>query len=83
MLGAGLWTLLAGAPPVRPQFPNGLLVLAGLLVGFGTSLAGGCTSGHGVCGVARGSRRSLVATTVFLAAAVASTYVMRHILAMP
>jgi len=48
-----------------------LLVLAGLLVGFGTRLAAGCTSGHGVCGIGRGSPRSVVATGVFLAAAIA------------
>ncbi|HET9643209.1 MAG TPA: YeeE/YedE thiosulfate transporter family protein [Burkholderiaceae bacterium] len=81
VLGAGLWALLAGAPAVRPRFPAGLLMLAGLLVGFGTSLAGGCTSGHGVCGVARGSSRSFVATIVFLAVALATTGVVRHVLA--
>jgi uncharacterized membrane protein YedE/YeeE len=51
---------LAGAPPLP------LLVLAGLLVGFGTHLGNGCTSGHGVCGISRGSPRSLVATLAFM-----------------
>ena len=55
-----------------------VLVVAGLLVGFGTRLGNGCTSGHGVCGLARGSRRSAVATVVFFAAAVATVYVVRH-----
>jgi uncharacterized membrane protein YedE/YeeE len=54
------------------------LVAAGLLVGLGTQLANGCTSGHGVCGIARGSRRSLVATAVFMATAAATVFAMRH-----
>ncbi len=48
------------------QTPAPILVIAGLLVGFGTRLGGGCTSGHGVCGVARLSKKSIVATAVFL-----------------
>ena len=56
-----------------------LLVAAGLLVGFGTRLGGGCTSGHGVCGLARLSPRSLVATAVFFAVAVATVFVARHV----
>ena len=56
------------------------LVLGGLLVGFGTALGSGCTSGHGVCGVARGSRRSIAATGVFMAVAVATLFVLRHVL---
>ena len=56
-----------------------LLVLAGLLVGFGTRLAAGCTSGHGVCGIGRGSPRSVVATGVFLAVAIATVFVVRQL----
>lgn len=56
------------------------LVCAGLLVGFGTALGSGCTSGHGVCGLARGSRRSLAATAVFMASGVATVWVLRHVL---
>jgi uncharacterized membrane protein YedE/YeeE len=56
------------------------LLLGGLLVGFGTALGSGCTSGHGVCGIARGSRRSIAATAVFMAAGVATTFVLRHVL---
>jgi uncharacterized membrane protein YedE/YeeE len=56
-----------------------VLVAGGLLVGLGTQLANGCTSGHGVCGLARGSRRSLVATLVFMATAAATVYVARHL----
>jgi uncharacterized protein len=57
-----------------------LLIAGGLLVGFGTRLGSGCTSGHGVCGLARLSPRSLVATTTFMAVAAATVYVMRHLL---
>jgi uncharacterized membrane protein YedE/YeeE len=57
-----------------------VVVLAGLLVGIGTRYGAGCTSGHGVCGVARLSRRSLVATACFMAAGFATVFVMRHVL---
>jgi uncharacterized membrane protein YedE/YeeE len=58
----------------------GALVVAGLLVGFGTRLGGGCTSGHGVCGISRGSKRSIVATVTFMAVAGVVTYVVNHVL---
>jgi uncharacterized membrane protein YedE/YeeE len=57
-----------------------LLVAGGLLVGFGTALGNGCTSGHGVCGIARGSKRSIVATCTFMASAVMTVFLMRHVL---
>ncbi len=56
------------------------LVLAGLLVGAGTRLGNGCTSGHGVCGIGRGSGRSLVATAVFMATGMLAVYVVNHLL---
>jgi uncharacterized protein len=56
-----------------------IVVIAGLLVGIGTRYAAGCTSGHGVCGVARLSRRSLVATGCFMATGFATVYVVRHL----
>jgi uncharacterized protein len=59
-----------------------LLVVAGLIVGFGTRLGAGCTSGHGVCGIGRGSLRSLVATGVFMATAIITVFVTRHVLGM-
>jgi uncharacterized protein len=81
VLGAGGWFALSGrTPALRQGFPPALLVLAGLLVGYGTALAGGCTSGHGVCGLARWSLRSLVAVGVFLGVAIATTFVVRHVL---
>ena len=57
-----------------------LMALAGLLVGYGTRSAGGCTSGHGVCGLARGSTRSLAATLTFMATGGVTVYVARHLL---
>lgn len=80
VLGAALYQALPGeAAPVRQGFPVGLLVLAGLLTGFGTAMAGGCTSGHGVCGLGRLSVRSLVATLCFLLTALITTFVVRHL----
>jgi uncharacterized protein len=58
----------------------GLMVIAGLLVGFGTRLGSGCTSGHGVCGVSRGSVRSLVATGTFMFTAMITVWVIKHVL---
>ena len=81
LLGAGayLWTVpMAFAP--RSDFPLALIALAGLLVGYGTKMGSGCTSGHGVCGIARFSPRSIVATLTFIAAGIASTFVVRHLI---
>jgi uncharacterized membrane protein YedE/YeeE len=72
---------LGGAlPRVALDASPGLLAVAGLLVGFGTRLGAGCTSGHGVCGIGRGSPRSLAATAVFMTTAVVTVYVRRHLL---
>lgn len=57
-----------------------VVIIAGLLVGFGTQLGNGCTSGHGVCGVSRFSARSLVATGTFMATGIATTFVVRHVM---
>jgi uncharacterized membrane protein YedE/YeeE len=57
----------------------GLMAIAGLLVGFGAALSGGCTSGHGICGLARLSPRSLVATATFMATGFATVFVLRHV----
>lgn len=57
-----------------------MVVVAGLLVGVGTRLGGGCTSGHGVCGISRGSVRSIVATVVFMATGAITVFVVRHVI---
>ena len=67
------------APPRAQTGSTPLLIVAGLLVGFGTRLGNGCTSGHGVCGLARLSKRSLVAVMTFMAAAFAAAFVMNHV----
>lgn len=68
-----------GAFVPRADFSRWTLVVAGLLVGFGTRMGNGCTSGHGVCGLGRLSARSLVAVATFMASAIATTYVVRHV----
>ena len=78
--GAAIYYALGGSAPVpRSNFPFWLLALAGVLVGFGTALARGCTSGHGVCGLGRLSLRSLVATLTFLSVGLLTTFVVRHL----
>ena len=76
-----LWRVFAPLPALQTSASTALLVLAGLLVGVGTRMGSGCTSGHGVCGLSRLSLRSLVATAVFMATGVATVFVLRHLLA--
>lgn len=78
--GASWYYVVFGNVPLhRAQFPTWLLAAAGLLVGFGTSLGSGCTSGHGVCGLGRLSLRSLVATVVFVITGMLVAFVVRHL----
>ena len=80
LLAAPLWFVLTGAAPVQMVSSNGLLlVIAGLLVGFGAVMGNGCTSGHGVCGISRGSARSIAATMIFMATAFVTVFVLRHV----
>lgn len=81
IIGGLLWPEVTGDPlPVDLQASWPIMLAAGLLVGFGTRLGSGCTSGHGVCGIGRLSPRSFVAVVTFMVAAVATTYLSRHIL---
>ena len=75
------WGLLAALPEIRVDASFPALVAAGLLVGIGTRYGGGCTSGHGVCGISRASPRSIAATVAFMAAGFATVYVARHLIA--
>ena len=81
LIAAPLAMGAAGAPlptlTIEASLP--VLIVGGLLVGFGTRLGGGCTSGHGVCGVSRLSTRSLVATVLFVAAGAAVVFAARHV----
>lgn len=80
VVAAALWMhLVPGAPQARSGLSPMWLVPAGLLVGFGARMGNGCTSGHGVCGLGRLSRRSLVAVLTFMATAIATTFVIRHV----
>ena len=77
--GPALFRATAGHwPQVRIDASWPMLVVAGLLVGFGTRLGSGCTSGHGVCGLARLSPRSLAAVATFMAAAIITVFLVRH-----
>jgi len=80
MLAAPLvWQLFAPLPQVNMPSNPLLIIAAGLLVGFGTRLGSGCTSGHGVCGLSRLSLRSLAATLMFMATGVITVFVLRHV----
>lgn len=88
------WFFLAGLPvgsflanklfgvaqPAPSEAGPIMALLAGLLVGFGTKLGSGCTSGHGICGISRFSRRSIVATTLFMFSGMTTVYVAQHLL---
>ncbi len=76
-----LYRALAELPQSRIDAGWATLVVAGLLVGFGSRLGSGCTSGHGVCGLSRLSPRSLVATIVFMTAGFATAFAGRHLFA--
>lgn len=80
LLAAGVIAALTmgPAPAMLPGIGLSTLIVAGLLVGFGTRLGNGCTSGHGVCGISRLSWRSLVATMAFMAAGFVTVFVIRH-----
>jgi uncharacterized membrane protein YedE/YeeE len=80
LLAAPLWIVVTGTAPVQVVSKNELLlVAAGLLVGFGSVIGNGCTSGHGVCGISRGSARSIAATMTFMATAFVTVFVLRHV----
>lgn len=82
MIAAALvYQLITGAPlDVTAEDSVGQLILAGFLVGLGTRLGNGCTSGHAVCGIARLSRRSVYATLIFTSTAMLTVFVTRHVL---
>ena len=75
-----VYAAFAGRPVATIDADYPVLIVAGILVGVGTRFAGGCTSGHGVCGLSRLSPRSLVATLAFMAAGFATVFVVRHVI---
>jgi uncharacterized membrane protein YedE/YeeE len=89
-LAFGAWLGFAFGPALLAEIPATLpvvtlppvgLIIAGLLVGIGTRVGRGCTSGHGICGLARLSVRSFAAVSIFMATAVVTVFVMRHVVA--
>lgn len=80
LIGAGGASYYLFQPEIKIDADWPLLVLAGLIVGAGSRIGSGCTSGHGVCGLARGSVRSLVSTGIFMACAGITVFVVRHVL---
>lgn len=81
IIGALIYHLLVGLTiPFREPPAPLMLVIAGLLVGFGTHQANGCTSGHGVCGIGRFSVRSITATVTFMLSAAITVFIVRHVI---
>jgi len=75
-----LWAIFAPVPQAQVDVGTGALVLAGLLVGVGVRMGSGCTSGHGICGLSRGSVRSLANVLAFMGAGVLVVFLMRHVM---
>jgi uncharacterized membrane protein YedE/YeeE len=65
---------------VRENYPIALIVIGGFLVGFGTRLGSGCTSGHGICGLANLSVRSIAATLTFMATGIVTVFILKHLM---
>lgn len=74
-----VWLTMRAMPPAQIDHSPAMLAIGGLLVGIGTRFGSGCTSGHGVCGIARLSPRSLLATACFMAAGFITVFVVRHV----
>ena len=78
--GAGIISIANGGLVIRLQAEGTMLILAGILVGFGTRMGSGCTSGHGVCGLAIRSKRSVFATVTFITVAAVTVFIIRHMI---
>jgi uncharacterized membrane protein YedE/YeeE len=76
---AGLAAAIVAGPAAATPYPTPVVLVAGALVGFGTRVGGGCTSGHGVCGISRGSKASLIATAIFIATGAATVAIAQHV----
>ncbi len=79
IVSPAIWKLFGSLPAIEIEAGNGLLALAGLIVGISTRYGSGCTSGHGVCGISRLSPRSIIATLAFMATGFLTVYVVRHL----
>lgn len=79
LLGAGIYINIYGELNIHMQASRSLLIISGLLVGVGTNLGSGCTSGHGVCGIARLSKRSITATLIFISVAMLTVLIKQRL----
>lgn len=77
---AAIWLTTGKGPDISIPVSGGAVALGGVIVGIGVAYGGGCTSGHGVCGIARLSRRSIIATVSFMVTAFVTVYVTRHLI---
>lgn len=75
-----VWLTTAAKPALDIMHPLWMIAVGGLLVGFGARMGGGCTSGHGICGMARLSKRSIAATATFMTSAIIVVFVLHHLL---
>jgi uncharacterized membrane protein YedE/YeeE len=80
LAGLVMFQLMPSAFGSAPTLPIWVMIGAGILVGFGTRLGSGCTSGHGVCGISRLSKRSMIATGTFMVVAMITVFITRHVL---
>ena len=82
LIGGGFVYVLAsgGLPPVKMDSSVPMLIVAGLLVGYGTRMGSGCTSGHGVCGIGRLSPRGIVSTVIYIGVAAVTVFITNHLL---
>lgn len=74
-----IWLVSGAMPVVQVPISTPLLLIGGFVVGIGVTFGGGCTSGHGVCGIARFSNRSIVATFAFMSATIVTVFILRHV----
>lgn len=80
VIGTGLWQVFAAEPLLlRQGYPIWLIAVGGFLVGLGTRIGSGCTSGHGICGIALFSKRSITATLIFMACGLLTVFLLRHL----
>lgn len=75
-----IWLLFGQLPEIKIDADYGLLIIAGLIVGYGARFGSGCTSGHGVCGISRLSPRSIIATLAFMGTGFLTVFIVRHLL---
>lgn len=81
LLAPVIYRLFAPLPAINVSAGPAMLLLAGFLVGFGSRYGSGCTSGHGICGLSRGSPRSVIATLVFMSTGMGTVFIVRHLIA--